>query len=119
MLSLRRAATLRRRIARLPVRQAPDLGDLRVVAWAVAATARLVPGASCLTQAMAGQAMLARRGIASEVRISLPRDAAAGLAPHAWLQCGSTILLGGTQAEARAHRTLAIYDCDGTTRGAA
>ena len=116
-LSLRRTKAVRRGIAAMTLGRPPRAGDLRVVAWSVRATARAIPGATCLTQALAGQRMLARRGIASDVRITLPGDAAAGLAPHAWLLCGDTILLGGSAAEAQAHRTLVVYGADGSTRG--
>lgn len=81
---------------------------LTEVAWSVRATARLVPGATCLTQASAGQLLLARRGYASTVRLSLPLHSAATgtLAPHAWLLSGNTIVLGGTSEDYIHHRPL-------------
>lgn len=92
---------------------------LAEVAWSVAAAARAVPGASCLTQALAGQALLARRGIASTVEVSLPAGGA-GFRPHAWLIAGGRVLLGGTAAEhARHHRLTAFavgHGAGGATR---
>ena len=43
------------------------------VAWAVTHAARLVPGASCLTQALAAKQLLGNRGIPSRLRIGVAR----------------------------------------------
>ncbi|HEX2570901.1 MAG TPA: lasso peptide biosynthesis B2 protein [Polyangia bacterium] len=56
------------------------------VRWAVAAVSRRVPGASCLTQALAARMLLGRKGIAAEVRIGVRRDEAGRIAGHAWLE---------------------------------
>lgn len=110
LLSLRLGGALRDRLARAPVRDEPSPAEQREVAWSVAAAARLVPGATCLTQAMAGQALLSRRGKASTVRITLPAEAPGGaLKPHAWLLASSTILLGGTTQELAAHRPITEF----------
>lgn len=102
---------LRRLIESHPLHMAADevpRADLAEIAWSVRNAARLVPGATCLTQASAGQLLLARRGYASTVRLSVPvRSAAPGnLAPHAWLMAGNTIVLGGTAADYAQHRAL-------------
>lgn len=90
--------------------------DLSEVAWSIRNAARLVPGATCLTQASAGQILLAQRGHASTVRLSVP--AAAGtpgtLAPHAWLMAGDTIVLGGTSQDYARHRPLHDFDLPGS-----
>lgn len=110
---LNRYHNLRLRINRITIsRPGPvPLGDLRAVAWSVRAAARLIPGATCLTQANAGQLLLARQGHASTVRLSVPaRSAPDGkLAPHAWLLADETIVLGGTSAEYASHRMLHDY----------
>ena len=46
--------------------------------WAVLAASRRVPMASCLTQALALQCLLARSGRFSEVHIGIRKDAVAG-----------------------------------------
>lgn len=104
---------LRRLIDSYPVSQdsasaAVPHAVLAEVAWSVRNAARLVPGATCLTQASAGQILLAKRGHASTIRLSVPaRAAVAGeLAPHAWLISDDTILLGGTPADYARHRPL-------------
>lgn len=113
----RRHHALRRMIESLPVphgRAVPN-GDLAAVAWSVRNAARLVPGATCLTQASAGQLLLAQRGYATTVRLSVPvrGGAGKGLAPHAWLMAGDTIVLGGTPAEYDQHRALHDFDMPG------
>lgn len=102
---------LRRRIEAHPVADPMALApraDLAEIAWSVRNAARLVPGATCLTQASAGQLLLARRGLASTIRLSVPAQAAAParLAPHAWLMAGDTIVLGGTAEDYARHRAL-------------
>ena len=76
------------------------LHDFRIVAWSVRAAARLVPGASCLTQALCAQQLLARRGRSSTVRIGVRQGEAGGgtgtdLRAHAWLLADGHVLLGG------------------------
>ncbi|MBZ9768665.1 lasso peptide biosynthesis B2 protein [Mesorhizobium sp. CA6] len=77
-------------------RRAASVADLRRVAWGVAAAARLVPGASCLTQALAGQYLLARQGSASKISIGIERGTGSELKAHAWLMSGNHIVLGGS-----------------------
>lgn len=49
-------------------------------------TAAFVPGASCLTQSLACQAILSWRGIPCDLQIGVRRDAATGaFNAHAWL----------------------------------
>jgi hypothetical protein len=104
-------AGLRRVIDRNGVALRTDIphADLAEVAWSVRAAARLVPGATCLTQASAGQMLLARRGYATIVRLSVPADGegpGGAIAPHAWLMAGETIVLGGTAQDYSRHRPL-------------
>ena len=87
---------VRRMVTRLDARQPADIGELRRVAWGVAAAARFVPCASCLTQALSGQYMLARQGNASKIRIGIERDTGTQLKAHAWLMSGNHIVLGGS-----------------------
>ncbi|WP_224545395.1 lasso peptide biosynthesis B2 protein [Mesorhizobium sp. CA16] len=80
----------------LHARRDASVADLRRVAWGVAAAARLVPGASCLTQALAGQYLLARQGTASKISIGIERGTGSELKAHAWLMSGNHIVLGGS-----------------------
>jgi hypothetical protein len=94
-LSLKSHDTLRRRIAAMQASSPAALHDLRLVSWGVTAAARWIPHASCLTQALAGQYLLARRGKASLVRIGVERNTGAELKAHAWLISGNLVVLGG------------------------
>lgn len=86
------------------------------VAWSVAATARFVLGASCLTQALAAQNLLARRGVTGFVRLTVPRQSAARFRPHAWVLVGDTLLLGGTSQDYLLHEWLLDYHPDGSVK---
>jgi Transglutaminase-like superfamily len=87
---------VRRIVTRLDASRPASFGELRRVAWGVAAAARLVPRASCLTQALSGQYILARQGNASKIRIGIERDTGTQLKAHAWLVSGNHIVLGGS-----------------------
>lgn len=88
------------------------------VAWSVAVAARLIPRATCLTQAFSAQHLLARRGIPSVVHLTVPKDASGGFRPHAWVMGDAIILLGGTAQDYAAHTWLLDYLADGSTKGA-
>lgn len=62
---------------------------------AIRLAARAVPFASCLTQAEAGQILLARRGIASTVCLGVRETAIGALAAHAWLISDGRVVIGG------------------------
>ncbi len=65
------------------------------IAWAICAVSRYLPGArSCLVQSLAAQAMLARRGFASRLRIGVAKDENRRLRAHAWVECDGKILIG-------------------------
>lgn len=83
-------------VTRLDARRDATVADLRRVAWGVAAAARLVPGATCLTQALAGQYLLARQGNSSKISIGIERGTGDELKAHAWLMSGDHIVLGGS-----------------------
>ena len=74
----------------------PKLAAIPVnrLSWAVQAAARRIPGASCLTQALALARLLARAGHCAALRIGVAKDAARGFEAHAWVECGGTIAIG-------------------------
>ncbi len=63
------------------------------VAWAVRTAARAVPEATCLSQALAADAMLRRAGRTPTLRIGVAKDGDA-LEAHAWLELDGAVLLG-------------------------
>lgn len=70
----------------------------RKVGYHVSLAAAYVPRASCLTQALAGQYVLARSGYAATIKVGVARREG-GVAAHAWLLCDGRIVLGGHPAE--------------------
>lgn len=93
LLSYNRVRSL---VTRLDARQCASMGELRRVAWGVAAAARFVPYATCLTQALSGQYILARQGNESTIRIGIERGTGEQLKAHAWLVSDNHIVLGGS-----------------------
>lgn len=75
--------------------QAIPLRTLRDVGWAVDRAARLVPGAVCLCQALVVQTLLQRRGVSSELRIGVARDASGAFIAHAWVEAEGVTVIGG------------------------
>jgi hypothetical protein len=75
-------------------REVPN-GDVDLMAWAVRRGARFVPGASCLTQAAAMQAMLARQSVASTVHLGVLNKDGGELRSHAWLEVAGRTTVGG------------------------
>jgi hypothetical protein len=65
------------------------------ISWAVTTASRQLPWEClCLAQALAGKAMLKRRGVTSTLYLGLAKDEEASLRAHAWLRCGNRILTG-------------------------
>jgi hypothetical protein len=77
----------------------PPPETARRIGWAVRNVARLVPGASCLTQALAAQYLLARAGCRSELQVGVARDASGRFLAHAWLVSDGRVVIGGTSRE--------------------
>jgi hypothetical protein len=72
------------------------------IAWSVRAVSRYVPRATCLTQALSGKVLLARRGHPTRLHIGVAKKSHEGLEAHAWLECEGQIVLGD-------HGFLAVY----------
>ncbi len=83
------ATRTRRKVRCLPT------NTVQTIAWAVRAGSRYVPSATCLTQALAGQILLARYGYASELRIGVAQESGRSFEAHAWLLCDDEIVIGG------------------------
>ncbi|MHB9131968.1 MAG: lasso peptide biosynthesis B2 protein [Armatimonadota bacterium] len=64
------------------------------IAWAVMVTSRVVPGATCLTQALAAHILLTRAGYHGILHIGVAFNSADKLQAHAWLECQGVILIG-------------------------
>ena len=96
--------TLRHLLFRLPAvsigLEEKDLSSIDRVVWAVEVAGRHVPRArSCLTQSLTIQAMLARRGHPTVLRIGVVKDEGEKLQAHSWLESGRKVLIGGSGLE--------------------
>jgi hypothetical protein len=65
------------------------------IVWAVGAAALLVPRATCLVRALAAQALLARRGYASQLRLGASGGPGRRFEAHAWIERNGQVLVGG------------------------
>ena len=65
------------------------------VTWAVAHASRLVPEASCLTQAMAVRRLLKRRGVGCTLKLGVKRDDKGAFCAHAWIEYAGHVVIGG------------------------
>jgi hypothetical protein len=69
--------------------------DAARISWAVETAGRVVPtGKNCFVRAIAGREMLARRGVASQIRLGIAKNSADSITGHAWLECGDRIITG-------------------------
>lgn len=91
------------------VRAAGGERDPYKLAWRVQSVARLVPNATCLTQGLALQTMLHRRGVASELKLGVRRTGDNGLAAHAWVIVGGKVVLGGSARDLREFAPIAEF----------
>lgn len=66
----------------------------RQLARRIERLARFVPRASCLTQALALQYLLARAGHACDLHVGVRRDPLGRFEAHAWVSCNGRIVLG-------------------------
>jgi hypothetical protein len=76
-----------------PASPAPALMPIEPAVWAVRAVAGRVPGASCLTQALAAALLLRRYGHEATLRVGVAR-VDGGLRAHAWVESGGRTVIG-------------------------
>lgn len=68
------------------------------IAWGVRTASRLVPGASCLTRALAARVLLGRYGHASRVVIGVAREGGE-FGAHAWTEVEGRAVIGEREKE--------------------
>ncbi len=74
------------------------------VPWAIETiTAKPWMQAACLPRALAAQAMLRRRGVASRLCLGVARDDT-GLSAHAWIELGQDLIIVGHEQAPRFRR---------------
>ena len=70
-----------------------------MLAWAVRNTARIVPFAHCLTQALSLQYLLGQQGMTSTIRVGVQTAKNGNVGAHAWLLHDGVVLLGGSEKD--------------------
>lgn len=81
----------------IPAPSGPRAADerLSVLMWAVHQSARAIPRASCLTQALAAQYLCTTAGHSTQIRIGVARNDDGRIGAHAWLMHDGRVLIGG------------------------
>ena len=106
--------TMRQALARLsqPDKTPLHAADITAerIGWIVRAASQAVPKASCLTQALAAQTLLARRGYPVRLHIGVAKGPGGQLQAHAWLDSNNTIIVGGTEPEVGRFKPLLAWD---------
>jgi len=74
-------------------------GSVKQLVWAVEIMSRYLPHATCLTQALAAQALLFRSGFPAQVEIGVAKDDDRRFSAHAWVVCYGQVVLGGQQSD--------------------
>ena len=89
-------ATLSRVLAGAKTRPVRSRHPRARIGWAITAASRLVPGRSCLSDALAADVMLCRRGCQSTLKLGVKKKdgAAVPLEAHAWVECDGVIVTG-------------------------
>lgn len=107
--------TLRRLQDRLVIHLKPSSrpwrdGSARAnrIGWAVRKMSHFVPAASCLTQALAAQVLLASSGLSGRIHIGVARNGKGGFLAHAWVESEGTFVVG--QATAGHFTPLAVLE---------
>jgi hypothetical protein len=96
----------RRVVARAATGAAGD--SVEQLVWAVRIVSRYLPGATCLTQALAAQALLTHSGFPSQVEIGVAKDELRRFHAHAWVVCQGQVVLGERQGER--YNSLMVWD---------
>jgi hypothetical protein len=91
-------------------RRHPSGPPVARIGWAVTAAARRAPFRStCLLESLAADAMLRRRGYASEIRFGVRTPNAGALAAHAWVEHAGAVVFGALD-EQREYSVLSRRD---------
>jgi hypothetical protein len=98
LLPSRTSLRLVRRLAILPDR-APraDRPAPAQLAWAVETASRVVPRATCLTQAVVGKLLLRHFGYDAQLCVGVARSSGGAFYAHAWVEREGRTLIGATR----------------------
>jgi hypothetical protein len=91
-----------------------DRSSVEKVVWAVGSAGRLLPWArTCLTEALAAQVLLSRRGHQATLRIGVVKGEGEQFLAHAWVESGGAAVIGGRELE----RYVPLLTIDGKLDG--
>ena len=77
-----------------------ELATPEKVARAVETASRTIPGEkTCLTQALAAQVLLTRRGHPALLHIGIVKNEEGEFQAHAWVECEGKVVIGGHELE--------------------
>jgi len=93
LLPFARVIALSERLSRPRQRRSRPVAP-SIVARRVRRATRLVPRATCLSQAITARLLLARGGRASQVRFGVMAPTGGSLDAHAWLECDGEVVIG-------------------------
>lgn len=65
----------------------------------ISAADRRLPGGTCLTRALAAEALLLRHGYDARLRIGVSKDGSSDLQAHAWVESGGAVVIGGDEVD--------------------
>ncbi len=93
--------TIQRLLKRLSRLRSPSGAEIlpAVVTLAVMRASRIIPHASCLTQALTAKLLLAWNGHPAGLRIGVGRGDNSEFAAHAWLECDGRVVIGDRELE--------------------
>lgn len=77
-----------------------DRPQVNQITRAVRVMSKYVPQASCLTQALAAQTLLANEGQRSQLRVGVTQNSGK-LEAHAWVQIDGRVVIGGRESVVR------------------
>jgi hypothetical protein len=69
------------------------------IVWATKAAARLIPGSTCLIEALAAQSLLVCYGYDPRLTIGVLKKDGRSFVAHAWVTCEEQIVIGGAEVE--------------------
>jgi hypothetical protein len=79
---------------RHPNRPAVDTKSAQRALWGIRVISPYVPGATCLTEALAALTLLGRFGQPASLRFGIARQEGGELAAHAWVETEGKIVMG-------------------------
>src|SRR2546427_3806445 len=81
------------------------------IAWAVTVTSPYVLGVRpCLTQALAAQLLLVRRGFSARLHLGVARGEQGQVQAHAWVEADGKVVIGGSASELERYTPLLARD---------